>query len=35
MSRRDRIGLAALLALWPTHLAAWTYCAGALLVPTI
>lgn len=32
-NRRDRIGLALMLALWPAHLAAWTYCTGALLIP--
>jgi hypothetical protein len=33
MSRRDRIGLRVLLTLWPIHLAAWTYCAGAVYIP--
>jgi hypothetical protein len=33
MSRRDRIGLRVLLALWPIHLAAWTYCVGAVFIP--
>jgi hypothetical protein len=33
MTRRDRIGLRVLLALWPIHLTAWTYCAGTVLIP--
>jgi hypothetical protein len=33
VTRRDRIGLRVLLALWPIHLAAWVHCAGAIYVP--
>lgn len=30
---RQRVGLAALLALWPLHLAVWAHAIGEVMLP--